>query len=218
MEQTRVLIVSGDAHFVSAITQNWQQSPGAPTYVVAGSEPTVMMPEPLVAIVDGAEAMTRLPAEYALAIAVTGDEALPEPSVGSRLVRVQRDGSWATVASTLAQEAVQRVTELRQAAEIERRQREVERYVALGKLISESRHGLGNALTSLLGNSELVLLETESSGLRPEVRGQLETIHAMSLRIHEIMQRLSSLDMEMQVAEREAAREALRKQSQAVAP
>ena len=59
--------------------------------------------------------------------------------------------------------------------------RELEHFAALGRFICEARHGLANALTSVLGNSELLLLD--SKGSCSEVRRQLETIHAMSLRI-----------------------------------
>jgi signal transduction histidine kinase len=62
------------------------------------------------------------------------------------------------------------------------------------------RHNINNALTSVLGNAELVLLNTESfSG---ETRDQLETIRHTALRLHEIMQRFWSLEAEMQVIER----------------
>jgi signal transduction histidine kinase len=70
------------------------------------------------------------------------------------------------------------------------------------------RHGLNNALTSVLGNSELLLLEPESlPPLAPPIRSQVDTIHNMALRIHEIMQRFSSLEKELNVAQKQAAKE-----------
>ena len=70
----------------------------------------------------------------------------------------------------------------------------------------EMRHSLNNALTSVLGNSELLLLEP--GAFSAPVREQIEIIRNMSLRMHEIIQRFSSLEMEMKVAEERAARPA----------
>jgi hypothetical protein len=53
--------------------------------------------------------------------------------------------------------------------------------------------------------------------MRDEVRAQLETIHAMSLKMHETLHRLSSLEMEMRVSERQAERDILRKPAGAAA-
>ena len=81
----------------------------------------------------------------------------------------------------------------------------LERDAALGRYILEMRHGLNNALTSVLGNSELLLLEPES--LAPKVRSQIDTIRNMALRMHETLQRFSSLEKELNVAEKQAAKE-----------
>jgi signal transduction histidine kinase len=64
------------------------------------------------------------------------------------------------------------------------------------------RHNLNNALTSVLGNSDLLLLEPGS--LSAQTRAQMETIRNMTLRIHEIMQRFSSLEKEMSVVAQQA--------------
>jgi signal transduction histidine kinase len=61
----------------------------------------------------------------------------------------------------------------------------------------DMRHGLNNALTSILGNSELLLLEP--GGLSSEQRDQITTMHSMTLRIHEILQRFTSLELEMKL-------------------
>jgi signal transduction histidine kinase len=62
----------------------------------------------------------------------------------------------------------------------------------------DMRHSLNNALTSVLGNSELLLLEPGT--LSSDVRDQIDTIHTMALRMHEILQRFSSLEAEMNFA------------------
>lgn len=65
----------------------------------------------------------------------------------------------------------------------------------------DMRHSLNNALTSVLGNSELLLLEPGS--LSANARAQIETIRNMALRMNEVLQRFSSLEKELHVVEKE---------------
>ena len=62
----------------------------------------------------------------------------------------------------------------------------------------EMKHSVNNALTSMLGNAELLLLEPGQ--LSAQSLAQIKTIHSMALRINEIMQRFSSLASEMRDA------------------
>ena len=59
----------------------------------------------------------------------------------------------------------------------------------------DMKHSVNNAMTSLLGNAELLLLEPGQ--LSAQSLAQIKTIHTMALRINEIMQRFSSLASEM---------------------
>jgi hypothetical protein len=61
------------------------------------------------------------------------------------------------------------------------------------------RHGLNNALTSVLGNAELVLLEPGI--LSGEARLQVETIRNMAMRVNEVLQRFTSLETELRTVE-----------------
>jgi signal transduction histidine kinase len=81
----------------------------------------------------------------------------------------------------------------------------LERQAMLGRYMLEMRHGLNNALTSLLGNSDLLLIEPGS--LSAQARAQIETIRNMTLRIHEVMQRFSSLEKEMNVVAQQLERD-----------
>jgi signal transduction histidine kinase len=70
------------------------------------------------------------------------------------------------------------------------------------------RHSLNNALTSVLGNSELLLLDPDAlAPLDPKARNQIDTIRNMALRMHEILQRFSSLEKELNVVEKQANNE-----------
>ena len=67
------------------------------------------------------------------------------------------------------------------------------------------RPGINNALTSAIGNADLLLLDPGQ--LSPECREQVRTIHAMALRLNEVMQRFSSLAAEMRAGEKESQAE-----------
>ena len=69
----------------------------------------------------------------------------------------------------------------------------------LGRYMLEMRTNVNNALTTMLGNAELLAQE---SGLPASVHAQADTIRNMALRLHEIFQRFSSLDKELTVAAR----------------
>ena len=75
----------------------------------------------------------------------------------------------------------------------------VKEHAMLGRYMMDMKHSVNNALTSLLGNAELLLLEPGE--LSAQSLAQLKTIHTMALRINEIMQRFSSLASEMREAE-----------------
>jgi signal transduction histidine kinase len=63
----------------------------------------------------------------------------------------------------------------------------------------EMKHSINNALTSILGNAELLLLEPGQ--LTAQSLQQIKTVQHMSLRLNEIMQRFSSLASEIRDAE-----------------
>ncbi len=75
-----------------------------------------------------------------------------------------------------------------------------ERDAILGRYMLEMRHSFNNALTAVLGNSELLLLEP--GALSAQARDQMDTIHTMALRLREVMQRFSSLENELRFAEK----------------
>jgi signal transduction histidine kinase len=113
-----------------------------------------------------------------------------------------------------AAEAVHRSRAESRARAAELSRAALEREATLGRYMLEMRHSMSNALTSVLGNSDLLLLEPGS--LSAQTRAQIETIRNMTLRIHEIMQRFSSLDKEMNVVAQQAVQDS-RKMYAAVA-
>jgi len=108
---------------------------------------------------------------------------------------------WNKILFSLAREVVTR----RSAAERRAREAEIailsqKRFGQLGKSLLEARPGMVNALTSLLGNADLMLLSVEP--LPDHCRENVRTIHTMALRLNEIVQRLSSIENEMELSER----------------
>jgi signal transduction histidine kinase len=99
----------------------------------------------------------------------------------------------------VAGESLRRVEAMRLARQAERAAAKNENHATLGRYMLEMTHSVNNALTSMLGNAELLLLEPGQ--LSSHSLAQIKTIHSMALRINEVMQRFSSLGSEMQEAE-----------------
>ena len=67
----------------------------------------------------------------------------------------------------------------------------------------------------MLGNSELLL--SEPGSLSAKARSQIDTIRNMGLRLHEVLQRFSSLEKELSFVEQQATREQIVKVRSAAA-
>jgi len=130
---------------------------------------------------------------------------------GIAILRQQEN--WLDTLILVAGEILHRVSAEADARRFEQANILLERQALLGRYMLEMRHTLNNTLTSVLGNSELLLLEPGS--LSAGARSQIETIRNMSLRMHEILQRFSSLEKELTVVDRQAEKESGAK-SQAV--
>jgi signal transduction histidine kinase len=116
-----------------------------------------------------------------------------------RLVHVPLREDWAQTLLLVAGESLRRTEALRIARQAESKAALNERYATLGRYMIDMKHGVNNALTSMLGNAELLLLEPGQ--LSQQSLAQIKTIHSMALRINEVIQRFSSLATEMREAE-----------------
>jgi len=112
---------------------------------------------------------------------------------------------WLETLVLAAAEAVHRSRAESRARAAELSCSSLDRQATLGRYMLEMRHSMNNALTSILGNSDLLLLEPGS--LSAQTRAQMETVRNMALRIHEIMQRFSSLEKEMNVVAQQAVQD-----------
>ncbi len=116
-----------------------------------------------------------------------------------RLVHIPLREDWAQTLLLVAGESLRRAEALRLAKQAERRAAKNEHQATLGRYMVDMKHSVNNALTSMLGNAELLLLEPGQ--LSSQSLAQIKTIHSMAMRINEIMQRFSSLASEMREAE-----------------
>ncbi len=120
------------------------------------------------------------------------------------VVVVRQQENWLETLVLVAGEVLHRAAAEFHARRAERENTLLERQATLGRYILEMQHTLNNTLTSMLGNSELLLLEPGS--LSAEARSQIETVRNMALRMHEILQRFSSLEKELRVVERQSGK------------
>jgi signal transduction histidine kinase len=116
-----------------------------------------------------------------------------------RLVHVPLRDDWAQTLLLVAGESLRRAEAVRLARVAERQAVKNEQFATLGRYMLDMKHSVNNALTSVLGNAELLLLEPGQ--LSTQSLAQIKTIHNMALRINEVMQRFSSLATEMREAE-----------------
>jgi signal transduction histidine kinase len=119
-----------------------------------------------------------------------------------RPLLVQQHEGWLDTLVLVVSECLKRVDMVVRVRKAEQAAAMNARNAALGRYMLDNRHGFNNLLTTMLGNSELLLME--GNNLAETARDQVETIHKMALHMHEIMQRFSSIAVEMQVAEKQS--------------
>ena len=211
MKQENVLIVTDDLELAHLIMGRWQSERHLPAFTLVSSDSYIGAPitdfdlaiaGPLRG--DGNPILDRLSAGASPVIGVAA-EGTRLATVRGRHPRIlwvcQYDG-WVELLVLLCREALRRSEAQFRAQRAEQEAVEVRRHATLGRYMLEMRHSLSNALTSVLGHSELILLEP--GALSAPLRDQLDTIHNMALRIHEVLQRFSSLDTEMKFAEKKS--------------
>jgi signal transduction histidine kinase len=206
VESPTVLIISDDVEFPRRVTARWQMERSVPAFTLLGGD---LWPRPVdsfeVAIVgclrrEVLSVVLEPLHSTAQPVFCVCDDAPIAQLVHERWPRVcvvRRDENWLDALVLAAREAVHRARAEARARIAEQECITLERQATLGRYMLEMRHGLNNALTSVLGNSDLLLLEPGS--LSAPARAQIETIRNMALRIHEVMQRFSSLEKEMNV-------------------
>lgn len=214
MNHPTILLISDDGDFSRTVKTRWQMERSVPTFTLMSSDlwpRTVddfelaivgpLRPELLSLIVEPLYACSR--PLFCVCSDTTTEQLLR--ARWPRATVLRSDENWLDALILAAAEAVQRVRAEARARAAEKSCIALEQEATLGRYMIEMRHGLNNALTSLLGNSDLLLLQPGT--FSPETREQIETIRNMTLRIHEVMQRFSSLEKELNVVAQQAERD-----------
>ncbi|MGA7573924.1 MAG: hypothetical protein WCA97_08080 [Terriglobales bacterium] len=112
-------------------------------------------------------------------------------------------GLWPVLTGLIGREILRRVQAEYRARQAETICAAAQAEATLGRYMIEMRTNVNNALTSVLGNAELLVLEP---GLPATVLAQADTIRNMALRLHEVFQRFSSIEKELSVDARESGK------------
>ena len=215
MSQLTVLVFTDNAEFAHMVVARWQTERTVPSFLISSESCwekdkdahfDIAIVGPL-ASDDPVEALKLIDSQTrpALYVANRAPQALSVRAAHPRVLVLNDYEGWVNAVVLLAGEALRRVDATLRAKKAEQNVSAAQRHAMLGRYMLDMRHSLNNALTSILGNSELLLLEPGK--VSADVREQIETIHSMSMRLHEIIQRFTSLEAEMQFAERQSHRE-----------
>jgi signal transduction histidine kinase len=204
LQQPTVLIVSDDASFPSTVTGRWQSERDVPVFTLMSSDLChALDPETFdMAIVAGLRQGSFQGVGSSLQTADKPTVLVLEENCSAGELREARTAgiafrkheSWLDTLLALASEMLQRCDAVERARQAEQASAAAAMEATLGRYMLDVRPNLNNALTSVLGNSELLL---ERGLLSSSARSQAETIHSMALRMHETLQRFSSLEKEL---------------------
>jgi hypothetical protein len=204
-----VLILTDETEFARLLTSCWQAERQAPAITVLASDLWKDHKEALHDLVvvgplrdaKVSEILAALDPARAVILCAPADarELTQLRSRYPRLVHVPLREDWTQTLLLVAGESLRRTDALRLARHAEDKAARNENHATLGRYMIDMKHSVNNALTSMLGNAELLLLEPGQ--LSQQSLAQIKTIHSMALRINEIMQRFSSLAGEMREAE-----------------
>ncbi len=203
-----VLVISDDAEFIRELERRWQTERNVPHFnpmtsevwqnsAVAGCDLAIVgpvysasLPHVLVLAASAPAALALLPASVSL----------PQVRIEHpKVVSLRESTDRVEVAISVGKEMLRRRASEKSLEKAQRELHDNEKYVALGRYVLDARHNFNNALTAVLGTTELMQLHAPQSPA--QVAEQVKTIQMMALRLQGIMQRFSSLESEIYSAE-----------------
>jgi hypothetical protein len=228
-----ILILASDPAFAREITAHWPQDlsphPRGPEFIVLdeGFSSGLQGSHYDLAIADASSVEKikndkrrplnkRLHQDLKQSLAAAGKPAIlihSDPSRGlynieGAVLELRREpGLWPSVAGLVGREILRRVQAEFSSREAEKNCVAAQAEATLGRYMVEMRTNINNALTTVLGNAELLVFEP---GLPATVLAQADSIRNMALRLHEVFQRFSSIEKELTVAARESSKRAAR--------
>jgi signal transduction histidine kinase len=216
LNQASVLILSDDTEFARTVAARWKAARYVPEITLATSDVWQSASAAGYALVivgpvhggKSSEIFSSLGAARGAAIVCATDGAKEISSLRAEhphVLVVPRHDGWIGTLILLSGEAIRRVEAVNRAQQAERLAIESQGNATLGRYMLDMRPSVNNALTSVLGNADLLLLEPGQ--VSRGCRDQIQTIHTMALRLNEIMQRFSSLATEMRAGEKDSQAE-----------
>src|SRR5215470_14514934 len=203
-----VLIVSDDGEFAREILASWQRERQLPAFTLVTSEMCrssriANFDLTIVGPIDQSlgQLVKKLGADSPILCVVKAGAISKVVALEAEVVMVRELEGWTENVVVLAGEILRRIAEQAKLRHAEEVTAISQKEAALGRYMQEMRHGFNNALTSVLGNAELILLN--ESNLNAELREQIGTIRDMALNLHEMMQRFTSLESELQCTTKE---------------
>ena len=172
MDRPTILIVSDDPTFSSAVTTRWQKERVAPAFVMMGGELCLDLRSDtfdmaIIGVVNPGileKVLHALEATGNPAILVSERMVEPGQRLHEKLRIIQKTTSegWLDILMQLAPEVLSRRNAQLLCRQLQHTCSSLQHQAELGNYIIGVRHSLNNALTSILGNSELLLLDCES--------------------------------------------------------
>lgn len=211
-----VLIVSDDPEFARAVVARWQAERHVPEITLASSDVwqsssaagyqlVIVGPVRQRKSVSILSALQKFPGAACVYVPEKNEENAEVSAEHPGVLVLPRQDAWIETLILISSEVLRRMDAVERARRAEGLALEGQRFATLGRYMLDMRPSVINALTSVLGNADLLLLEPgQDSG---ESREQIRTIHTMALRLNEIMQRFSSLAAEMRAGEKESQAE-----------
>ena len=207
-----VLILSSNPGFSRELTESWPGGGDAPEFVLLEEDLCSELQRDSydLAIADAVTKEKHATLKQALAaagkpaIVIHSDSAAEPYKIHGPILELRRAAhSWPAIPALLGREILQRLQAESRAEESDRLHAVANAEATLGRYMAEMQSTVNNALTSVMGNAELLLLEP---GLPAPVLAQADTIRNMALRLHEVFQRFSSLEKELSVVARESGK------------
>jgi signal transduction histidine kinase len=210
-----VLIVAQEPAMARDIVARWQAERIVPSFTLMSTEfPRIDgLGEFDLAIIQGENGEAQHWHQAVNAMAHTVLQIGIQGRVNGKSVVVPKNAEWLSTTILIAKEMLRRCELEKRLRKAEASTNTSERQALLGQYMLDTRHGFNNALTSVLGNAELLM--ASAGKFDAETREQVETIHTMALKLYEMMQRFSSLEAEMRFEEKNNTREFPRAQNAA---
>jgi signal transduction histidine kinase len=216
LPHSSVLIVSDDTEFARTVAARWQAERRVPEITLTTSDVwqssaaegynlVIVGPVRDNKISAILSALNAIPTAATIYVSTEAKNVLRLAAEHPHVLIIAREDGWIGTLILVAGEALRRAAATTRAQRAERVSAEAQRNAVLGRYMLDMRPSVNNALTSVLGNADLLLLEPGQ--IHPDAREQIRTIHTMALRLHEIMQRFSSVAAEMRAGEKESQAE-----------